>query len=29
MKKIKYLFLIALAAGFTACDVNNELDEIP
>lgn len=29
MKKIKYLFLMALAVSFTACDVNNELDEIP
>ena len=29
MKKIKHIFLLALLAGFTACDVNNELDEIP
>ncbi len=29
MKKFKYIFLMALAASFTACDVNNELDEIP
>jgi hypothetical protein len=29
MKKIKYIFLVALAVSFTACDVNNELDEIP
>ena len=29
MKKFKYIFIMALAASFTACDVNNELDEIP
>lgn len=29
MKKFKYIFLMALAVSFTACDVNNELDEIP
>ena len=29
MKKIKHIFLLTLLAGFTACDVNNELDEIP
>ena len=29
MKKFKYIFLVALAVSFTACDVNNELDEIP
>lgn len=29
MKKFKYIFLMALASSFTACDVNNELDEIP
>ncbi len=29
MKKFKYIFLMALAASFAACDVNNELDEIP
>jgi len=28
MKKIKYIGLMLLAVGFTACDVNNELDEI-
>lgn len=29
MKKFKYIFLVALATGFSACDVNNELEEIP
>ena len=29
MKKFKYIFLVALAVSFAACDVNNELDEIP
>ena len=29
MKNFKYIFLMALAVGFTACDVNNDLDEIP
>jgi hypothetical protein len=29
MKKIKYLWLLPLIAGLTACDVNNSLDEIP
>ena len=29
MKKVKYIFLMALAVSFTACDVNNDLDEIP
>lgn len=28
MKKIKYLWLLPLIAGLTACDVNNSLDEI-
>lgn len=28
MKKIKYIGLMLLAVSFTACDVNNELDEI-
>ena len=29
MKKFKYIFLMALATSFVACDVNNELDAIP
>ena len=29
MKKFKYIFLVALAVSFTACDVNNEFDEMP
>ncbi len=29
MKKLKYLWLVPLVAGLTACDVNNTLDEIP
>ena len=29
MRKVKYIVLMALAVSFTACDVNNELDEIP
>lgn len=29
MKKLKYLWLLPLFAGLTACDVNNSLDEIP
>lgn len=28
MKRFKYIFLLALAASFTACDVDNELEEI-
>ena len=28
MKKIKYLWLVPLVAGLTACDVNNTLDEV-
>ncbi len=29
MKKFKYISLMLLAVGFSACDVNNELDAIP
>lgn len=29
MKKVKYIFLMVLAVSFTACDINNDLDEIP
>ncbi|MFY0602429.1 MAG: G-D-S-L family lipolytic protein [Flavobacteriaceae bacterium] len=29
MKKIKYLWLLPLFAGLTACDVNNTIDEVP
>lgn len=29
MKKLKYIWLVPLMAGLTACDVNNDLDEIP
>lgn len=28
MKKVTYIFLMVLAVSFTACDVNNDLDEI-
>lgn len=28
MKKLKYLFFASLVVSFTACDVNNDLDEI-
>jgi len=29
MKKVKYIFLMALAVSFTACDVNNDIPEVP
>lgn len=29
MKKVTYIFLTALAVSFTACDINNDLDEVP